>query len=318
MSLESTKTPLFKTWRSLKENSIIDIIAPASGVCDPAILEQLKTLLKSWQLIPRFSADLFGHDLLCANSDEKRFQQLQEALSNTSSDAIWCLRGGYGCTRLLPSLLKLTAPKKCKLFIGFSDITALHLFLQQKWHWQTLHGPSINQVVNNLIDKENSDELRKIIFGELNQLEYLLKPYHKINNSSDFSDFIQAPLTGGSLTLIQASLGTDWQIETRDKILFLEDVNESAYRIDRMLQHLQQSGIFNSVKAILMGDFIFPKRVNEEKLIQSVIERFASEQNIPVFHCPGIGHGNKNRSLPFAIPAVLDFNKNQLTIKITG
>jgi muramoyltetrapeptide carboxypeptidase LdcA involved in peptidoglycan recycling/ABC-type multidrug transport system ATPase subunit len=227
MSLESTKTPLFKTWRSLKKNSIIDIIAPASGVCDPAILEQLKTLLKSWQLIPRFSADLFGHDLLCANSDEKRFQQLQEALSNTSSDAIWCLRGGYGCTRLLPSLLKLTAPKKCKLFIGFSDITALHLFLQQKWHWQTLHGPSINQVVNNLIDKENSDELRKVIFGELNQLEYLLKPYHKINNSSDFSDFIQAPLTGGSLTLIQASLGTDWQIETRDKILFLEDISKA-------------------------------------------------------------------------------------------
>jgi muramoyltetrapeptide carboxypeptidase len=317
MSLESTKMPLFKAWQPVKKNSTIDIIAPASGVCDPSILEQLKILLKSWQLIPRFSPDLFGHDLLCANSDEKRFQQLQEALLNTSSDAIWCLRGGYGCTRLMPSLLKLKAPKKCKLFIGFSDITALHLFLQQKWHWQTLHGPSINQVVSNLIDKANSDELRKIIFGELNQLEYLLKPYRQINNSSNFTDFIQAPLTGGSLTLIQASLGTDWQIETNNKILFLEDVNESAYRIDRMLQHLQQSGIFNPVKAILIGDFIFPKRINEEKLIQSVIARFAGEQNLPVFHCPGIGHGKKNRSLPFAISTVLDFNKNQLTIKIT-
>lgn len=318
MSVESTKVPLFKTWQPVKRNSIIDIIAPASGACDPPILEQLKKLLQSWQLIPRFSPDLFGHDLLCSNSDEKRFQQLQKALFNTASDAIWCLRGGYGCTRLIPSLLKLTAPKKCKLFIGFSDISALHLFLQQKWHWQTLHGPSINQVVNNLIDKENSDELRKIIFGELTQLEYLLKPYRKINNSSSATGFIQAPLTGGSLTLIQASLGTNWQIETSDKILFLEDVNESAYRIDRMLQHLQQAGILTPVKAILMGDFIFPKRINEEKLIQSVIARFASEQKFPVFHCPGIGHGNKNRSLPFAMPAVLDVNNNQLTIKITG
>ncbi|MFM2322777.1 MAG: putative LD-carboxypeptidase [Pseudomonadota bacterium] len=318
MFFESTKMPSFKSWQPVKKNSIIDIIAPASGVYDPAILEQLTTLLKSWQLIPRISTDLFGHDLLCANSDEKRFLQLQEALFNSSSDAIWCLRGGYGCTRLIPSLLKLSAPKKCKLFIGFSDITALHLFLQQKWHWQTLHGPSINQVVNNSIDKANSDELRKIIFGELNQLEYLLKPYHQINNSSGFTGSIQAPLIGGSLTLIQASLGTDWQIETSDKILFLEDVNESAYRIDRMLQHLRQSGIFNAVKAILLGDFIYPQRINEEKLIQSVIKRFAEEQNLPVFHCPGIGHGNKNRSLPFAMPAVLDFDKNQLTIKITG
>ncbi len=318
MLFESTKMSSFKPWQPVKKNSIIDIIAPASGAYDPAILEQLTTLLKSWQLIPRISTDLFGHDLLCANSDEKRFQQLQEALFNSSSDAIWCLRGGYGCTRLIPSLLKLSAPKKCKLFIGFSDITALHLFLQQKWHWQTLHGPSINQVVNNLIDKANSDELRKIIFGELNQLEYFLKPYHQINNSSDFTGSIQAPLIGGSLTLIQASLGTDWQIEISDKILFLEDVNESAYRIDRMLQHLRQSGIFNAVKAILLGDFIFPQRINEEKLIQSVIKRFAEEQNLPVFHCPGIGHGNKNRSLPFAMPAVLDFDKNQLTIKITG
>lgn len=318
MSLQATKIPLFKTWQPVKKNSIIDIIAPAGGVCDPAILEQIKTLLKSWQLTPRVSADLLGHDLLCANSDEKRFQQLQEALLNSSSNAIWCLRGGYGCTRLMSSLLKLTPPKKCKLFIGFSDITALHLFLQQKWHWQTIHGPSLNQVVSNLIDKANSDELRKIIFGELDQLAYLLKPYQQINNSSNFTDSIQAPLTGGSLTLIQASLGTRWQVETSNKILFLEDVNESAYRIDRMLQHLQQSGIFNPVKAILMGDFIFPQRINEEKLIQSVIKRFAGEQNLPVFHCPGIGHGSKNRSLPFARPAILDFNKNQLTIKITG
>ncbi len=306
----------FKPWKTLKKNSVVDIIAPASGVADrKTIIEKLKSLLESWQLIPRISSDIFGPDLLCANSDEKRFQQLKDALFNTDSQAIWCLRGGYGCTRLIPSLLKLTSPEKCKLFIGFSDITALHLFLQQKWHWQTLHGPTLNQVTGHLIDQENIAELKEIIFGQLQQLNYSLSPYHKPIN---FSDLILAPLTGGSLSLVQTSLGTAWQVETKDKILFLEDVNEVAYRIDRMLQHLQQSGILTHVKAILFGDFTFSAKIEEEKKIQAVLERFAKEQNFPVFRCPDIGHGKKNRCLPFGTPAQLDLNKNQLTIKITG
>ncbi|MGC1854968.1 MAG: LD-carboxypeptidase [Candidatus Aquirickettsiella sp.] len=305
----------FKTWQALKKNSIVDIIAPAGGVADTSIIEKLKNLLKNWQLIPRISPDLFGPDLLCANSDEKRFQQLKDALFNSDSQAIWCLRGGYGCTRLIPYLLKLSPPKKCKLFIGFSDITALHLFLQQKWHWQTLHGPSLNQVARHLIEVENSNELKKIIFGQLQQLHYLLKSYHKPTKSLDC---IQASLTGGSLSLVQTSLGTDWKIETKDKILFLEDVNEFAYRIDRMLQHLQQSGILAHVKTILFGDFTFSTKLEEEKKIQAVLERFAHEQNFPVLRCPDIGHGKKNRCLPFGAPAQLDLNKNQLIIKITG
>jgi muramoyltetrapeptide carboxypeptidase len=305
----------FKPWQALKKNSIIDIIAPASGVSEVSTLEKLKNVLVSWQLIPRISPELFGPDLLCANTDEKRFQQLKDALFNPSSSAIWCLRGGYGCTRLIPSLLKLTAPEKCKLFIGFSDITALHLFLQQKWHWQTLHAPSLNQVVHNLIEPEYSDELKKIIFGQLKHLEYELKPYPNHHSSLDG---IEAPITGGSLSLVQTSLGTDWQIETKNKILFLEDVNEFAYRIDRMLQHLQQSEILGHVKAILLGDFTFPAKIEEERKIQAVLERFAKKQNFPVLRCPDIGHGKKNRSLPFGTPAILDLNKNQLTIKITG
>lgn len=303
----------FKPWQTLKKNSIIDIIAPAGGVTNLSIIEKLKNLLESWQLTPRISPDLFGPDQLCANSDKKRFQQLKDAFLNSSSQAIWCLRGGYGCTRLIPFLLKLTVPEKCKLFIGFSDITALHLFLQQKWHWQTLHGPTLTQVIHRVINQKNVDELREIIFGRLQQLDYLLNPYHKPTNSLGF---IQAPITGGSLSLVQTSLGTDWQIETKDKILFLEDVNEFAYRIDRMLQHLQQAGILSYVKAILLGDFTFPAKIEEEKKIQAVLERFAKEQSLPVLRCSEVGHGKKNRSLPFGTPAHLDLNKNQLTIRV--
>ncbi len=304
----------FKPWQSLKKNSIVDVIAPASQVTDKAIIEKVKTLFSSWQLIPRISPDLFGPDLLCANSDEQRFQQLKNALLNPTSDAIWCLRGGYGSTRLIPSLLKLTTPKKCKLFIGFSDITVLHLFMQQKWHWQTLHAPTLNQLTHQVIPSKNIIELKKIIFEQLSELKFFLSPYQKSNSL----DLIQAPITGGSLSLVQTSLGTEWQIETKEKILFLEDVNEAAYRIDRMLQQLQQSGTLNRIKALLFGDFTFAIKPEEEKKVQRVLERFAMEQNFPVLRCADIGHGKQNRCLPLGIPALLDLNKNQLSIKITG
>jgi muramoyltetrapeptide carboxypeptidase len=301
----------YATWQPLKPGSMVHVIAPSGG-CELIALEQIKDLLHSWELVPQIANDTLGSDLLCANSDEKRFGHLREALLNPDSQAIWCLRGGYGCTRLIPELLKLKSPKVNKLFIGFSDITSLHIFLQQKWHWQTLHGPSANQVVNRRIDDASIQELKKIIFGQLQQIEFSLTP---LNAKAEHGNtIIESCLTGGTLTLVQASLGTDWHIETKDKILFLEEVNESAYRIDRMLQHLQQSAIFHEIKAILLGDFIS----NDAELIQSVLKRFAQERNLPVFYCPGIGHGKTNRSLPLGAKTELNLSKKQLTIKITG
>lgn len=313
------ETLSYKAWQPLTEGASIDIIAPAGG-CEWDTLEQVKALLKKWKLKARVSPNLFGDDLLCANTDEERFAQLQEALFNSESNAIWCLRGGYGCTRLIPALLKLQAPETNKLFIGFSDITALHVFLQQKWYWQTLHGPSANQVAYERIDSACIDEFKKLIFGELKQLMFSLIP---LNKTSNHSTIIESPITGGTLTLIQASLGTLWQVDAKNKILFLEDVNEPAYRIDRMLQHLQQSGTLQHIKAILLGDFTFTaksssKPNNPDHLIQSILKRFAEAQRFPVFHIPGIGHGEINRSLPLGSKTSLDLNKNQLTIKITG
>lgn len=304
----------YKAWQPLTEGATVDIVAPAGG-CDPNTLEHIKSLLKNWQLNPRVSSDLLGDDLLCANTDKRRFKQLQEALCNSQSSAVWCLRGGYGCIRLIPALLKLKAPNTNKLFIGFSDITILHLFLQQKWHWQTLHGPSANQVACDRIDSESIQAFKKLIFGQLQQLEFSLSA---LNDTKPMTQFGEWPITGGTLTLVQASLGTPWQIEAKNKILFLEEVNETAYRIDRMLQHLQQSGSLRDIKAILFGDFIPPQPSNDIALIQLVLTRFADEQKFPVLHIPGIGHGKINRSLPLGTLAKLDLDKKQLTIKITG
>lgn len=306
--------PLFyKAWQPLTQGSCVDIIAPAGG-CEPHTIEQVKSLLSSWDLIPRISPRLLGVDLLCANSDTARFEQLQDALFNHESHAIWCLRGGYGCTRLIPHLLPLRTPQQSKLLIGFSDITTLHLFLQQKWHWQTVHAPSANQVAQQRIDTSSILEFKRLIFGQLSQLAFHLLPLNR-NAEKAISSFVTC-LTGGTLTLVQASLATPWQIEAQNKILFLEEVNEAAYRIDRMLQHLQQSGVLQNVKAILFGDFLPPKNYPDNALTQAVLKRFAEEQHVPVLHCPGIGHGKINRSLPLGTKTELNLSNKQLIIKL--
>ena len=110
---------------------------------------------------------------------------------------------------------------------------------------------------------------------------------------------LEGIITGGNLSVIQTSLATNWQINANNKILFLEEINERGYRIDRMLQHLSQANIFQKVKAVLFGDFIGGTEPAGNSLIEPVLKRFAEVNNFPIFRCENIGHGKINRALPF-------------------
>ena len=123
----------------LKAGDRVEIIAPASR-CSTEVINRLRDLLHSWNLKCIINDTLFGDDLLCANSDEQRLRLLKEALTNSHTKAVICARGGYGSMRLIPGLSTLTKPMQPKLFIGMSDITALHLFFEEQWSWPTVHG----------------------------------------------------------------------------------------------------------------------------------------------------------------------------------
>jgi muramoyltetrapeptide carboxypeptidase len=296
-------------WPALKPRDQIAIIAPGSK---PQNQEDHRTLLKSiqeflaaWELQAVIAEDIFGEDLLCANSDVIRFTQLKNALFDPNIKAIWCLRGGYGCTRLLPMLQNLQkAPAQAKPFIGFSDVTAIHLFLNQVWGWPTLHGPALTQIINKAIPAQNVTSLRELLFGHTLALSYdNLRP---ANEAAKQSHIVSTVVSGGNLSIIQASLGTAWQIQTAGKCLFLEEVNERAYRIDRLLTHLQQAGIFKDIKALLLGDFIHPQ---ESALIQQVLHRFATPCPFPIYYYTGIGHSRENQTLPLNTSSHIQLNE---------
>lgn len=302
----------------LQPGDVVDIIAPASATPrseQEKTLHAIRELLLAWNLKPNIPENIWGDDLLCANSDKIRYQQLADALSNSKSKAVWCLRGGYGAMRLLPLLNELPQPSQQKIFIGMSDITCLHLFLQQEWQWPSLHCFSATQASLQRVADENIVELKNILFGSQKNCEFSnLIP---LNNAALQTKIINTKITGGNLTLVQCSIGTAWQAQTHQKILFLEEVSERGYRVDRTLQQLTQAGVFQNVSAVILGDFTEGNEPDGSNLIVPVLKRFAQENNFPVFNCPGIGHAKFNRPLPLGFSSVLQCgNKPSLHITL--
>jgi muramoyltetrapeptide carboxypeptidase len=281
----------------LKPGDSVEMIAPASR-CSFERCMDLKALLESWQLRCVFDEATFGDDLLCANTDENRLKFLRNALQRSESKAIICLRGGYGSMRLIPALNTMIPPSTPKWFVGMSDITALHLFLGQQWQWPTLHGSLAREIVS----AESILAVKALLFGEVDQIERRGVP---LNDAAKQTIRIDASLTGGNLSMVQASIGTSWQMDSRNKFILLEEIGERGYRIDRMLEQLKQASLFKEASAIIFADCIQGNEPNGSSLINPVIERFAQTCDIPVVRIEGVGHGDINFPLPLGTEAGL-------------
>lgn len=279
----------------LKQNDSIDIIAPAAS-SKPEVLIQGRAALAAWKLDCHIPKRIFGKDIFSANNIKQRSKQLIAAILNNQSKAIWCLRGGYGSAKLIPFLENITPPTHQKIFIGFSDITALHLFLQLKWGWSTIHGPSWRQFALHEVSKQSLLLMKKIIFGSCDKIIY--NNLYPLNKLACKEEIINAKIIGGNLTLIQDSLATSWQIDATNKILLVEDIHEKAYRIDRMLEQLKQAKILTAIKAILLGDFTDVDEPRGKSLLKETINDFAKNCQYPVFRIKNVGHGFINYPIP--------------------
>ncbi|MBA3814170.1 MAG: LD-carboxypeptidase [Alphaproteobacteria bacterium] len=276
--------------------SHIHLIAPSYSLAEHDV-ELTKAYFENLGMQVTVPPDLLGKDLLCANKDGLRLAHLDHALNDSSADIIWLLQGGYGLTRLIHRLLSMEKPQREKLFIGCSDGTALHVFLNQVWNWQTLHGPSALTIAEQKVGTQTIEAVLRIAKNGFSH--YTLPTLKPFNAKSREINFLEGTLVGGNLCLLQCSVGTNWQFNPSDKILFFEDIDERGYRVDRMLMHLQQANTFDDAKAIIFGDFVAGNEADGTSLVLPVIERFADNIHIPVFSLPGCGHGAENFPLPF-------------------
>lgn len=293
-------------WPIASKDEYIDIIAP-SGAISAADIVTITEYLQKLGLRPRIPNNLIGDHPFCANSDEMRFALLRTALNAQDSTLLWCVRGGHGVSRIMADLIKLPKPSKQKLLIGFSDISSLHLWFNQAWQWPSIHGPGTRLTALGEIDANDIQSLYQLCFAGL--ADYSLNNLMPLNTLAKNLNSIEGITTGGCLSVLQTSIGTPWQIDTRNKILFLEDVNEHPYRIDRALVHLANAGLLNAVKAIILGDF--GEKPDEAKTIDWVLKESISDYLLkhhiptPMFRLRGFGHGTQNKPLPFGVKAKL-------------
>jgi muramoyltetrapeptide carboxypeptidase len=290
-----------KNFEEILKTKNIYLVAPSSSISLEKI-KQLQSLKQFNIVIPEntFSNAIIFH----SNSDENRLQLLKNILLKPSKDTIlWGLRGGYGSARLLPELNKLQKPAQKKIFIGYSDATALHLFLSQHWGWQTIHGAFLAELLSHKKDPKNFQKIAEMLENKKGDFSLdNLKPY---NSTAQKQNKISGRLTGGNLTVVETSIGTDWQIDGADKIIFLEDVDVKGYQVDRSLNHLKQAGVFKNAKAIVLGDFI-----EADEHVKLALSRFAEEIGVPVFKTDTFGHGKVNYPLVYNAPADIIFDKN--------
>lgn len=295
-------------WTPLKAGDIVELVAPGSGLLNAADLNSITEFIRQWGLVPRYAPGLIStdskqHPPYLSNTDEARFEQLQAALYAEDSQAVWCVRGGYGCMKLLPKLQALTPPKQSKLVIGFSDITALHLFLNQHWGWETVHGEMLTRWFTPE-RAENMQLLNDVIFGVKPTIQYVgMVP---LNDLAQHSSRSEGTIMVGNLSLLQCSLGTPWQLDAKDKIVVIEEVHERAYRIDRMLEQLYQADILTMAKAIIFADMAVGVDQQEAELIDAVLVQLANKLSLPVYQIKGIGHGESNHPLPMGGQGIIE------------
>lgn len=275
----------------------IAVVAPASGLKGKRAKTAYKMAGKLGVAFPAAALDPEAAPYN-ANSDAVRLDLLIEALAGEDAGVVWALRGGYGASRLLPKLDKLAPPPFPKPFVGYSDMTFLHLFLR-RWGWPTIHGAMFSELPQADKDEDNFRRLAALLAGKAEELRYAgIKPLNRA--ARERREPLAAPITGGNLTCVAAAVGTPWPLDPAGKIVFLEDVGEKGYKLDRMFTQLDQAGVFDAAEAVLLGSF-----TEGDEHAAYALGRFADACAKPVFRTDLFGHGPKNYPLVFNVPAVL-------------
>jgi len=290
----------------------IGIIAPATHVSDPLDLDFAKDFLSSigFQFIfGKSFSDMNGYK---TKSRSIRLDDIHTFYDDNSVDAIFCIRGGYGSAALLPDLDYALISKKPKIILGYSDITALLIAINQLANQITFHGP----VLLSRFTQFTLDSFRRTFLEH----QFPLKIENPIDNSirSNFRLNVIRPgiaegiLTGGNLSIITSLLGTKFQINTFNKILFIEDVGEEPYRIHRMLIQLKLSGLLDQAKGIIIGkcnDCIQKSAAQVlDYTLHEVYNDIFKDYSIPVIEGYTIGHTHDQITLPLGISATINTN----------
>ncbi len=296
--------PSLRRPRAIRPGSRIALAAPA-GPVDPEALESGRVALTRLGFEVVVGDGILARDGYLAGSDERRAAELMGFIRDPEVAAIVCARGGYGCQRIVAALDAQAFRDAAKPLVGYSDITTLLLWQRKRAGLLGIHGPMLEK--KGTLDGETGSALVRALQGS--------GPHPRFTGKTLVSGWGEGRLVGGSLTVCVASLGTPWEIDTRDAIVMFEDVTEPPYRIDRLLQQLRAAGKFDRASGIALGGFI---DCEDERYPDWTLERLFDDVfgslGIPVVVGLPFGHGAENLPWPFAGRAALDGARGELEI----
>ncbi len=274
----------------IKTNDLVTLVSPAGFLPDKKIVDKAANLLKKWGLrsyVAPNALKQYGH---FAGTDQDRLSDLQTALDHPEVKMIWALRGGYGSIRIVDRLDFSKFKQYPKLLVGFSDITILHQKLQNQG-FESLHALMPVQLKDK-ISKDVICHTKMALFD--NHIAYQFKTN---TFTTDFTE-VTGQVVGGNLANLYSLLGTNLDFDTRDKILFIEDIGEQLYQIDRMMIALKKAGKLKALKALLVGQFtdIPDNKPAFGKSVEEIILEH-TDNTIPVIFKAPIGHITDNYPL---------------------
>ena len=247
---------------------------------------------EKWGLKVQFSKNLFSEYHQFAGTENERAEAFQDLLDDSNIKAIICARGGYGTVQIIDRLNFNQFIQSPKWIIGYSDVTTLHAHLNRNYRIETLHAVMPINFPKNNIENESVTTLKSALFGQLKKYEWNPHPFNQLGE-------VDGELIGGNLSILYSLNGTNSMYDTKDKILFIEDLDEYLYHIDRIMMNLKKSNVLSSIKGMIVGgmsdmnDNTIPYGVSALEIIQNRM----NEYNIPIAYNFSAGHCEPNNAL---------------------
>ena len=319
--LSITELPIIKP-KALKKGDTIALISPASNIESHENLVIDKEMMEWLGFKVVIGKNAFNQYGYLAGKDQERADDVNEMFRRDDIDGIFCTRGGYGTMRMLPLLDYDTIRKNPKVIIGYSDITSLLLAIHKMTGLVTFHGP----VAGSTFNEYTMEYLKKAVFG--NQvIGKINMPKSNANVETEnrllklHSGKTRGRLIGGNLSLYSTLIGTPYDIDPKGKILFLEDVGEEPYRIDRMLSHLWLAGKLNEISGVVIGKMTdiksrdYKPAFDNTLSIEEILRTRFEPLNIPSVYGYMIGHIKDKITMPIGVMASMDVDKSEFIIE---
>jgi muramoyltetrapeptide carboxypeptidase len=302
--------------KKLKAGDTIALVAPGSYISEEELQDCIENL-SSLDFKTIYNNSILNRSGYFAGTDKERADELMEMFSRKDVDGIMCARGGYGCARILPLLDYDVIKNNPKVLIGYSDITALLYGIYAKTGLICFHGP----VGISTFNEFSTEYLKKVLINPYDELKLLSVPEDEESESFTIKGGIaEGELAGGNLSVIVSLIGTEYEINYENKIIFLEETSEEPYRVDRMLTQMIMSGKFDNAAGIALGlfDNCEPKKDKPSfsysfSLSEVLYDRF-SALNIPVVYGLSFGHIKNKFTLPFGVIAELNADTKIITL----